>query len=139
MNVITVVGRVGNIKVYPPKTPDKKVMLILGVADRYWGGREAKVQWWNCKVYGSRAENIAKFIEKGSMVSIVGRVNSDDFTPKDGGPKRQSWQVFVDQIEVAPPPAGRGEAPRHAPEVQTFTEDDASSWSDAGPGDDIPF
>ena len=54
--------------------------------------------WWiNLVGFGSIAEALAE-IPKGATVHAHGRLQLGRYTPKDGGPERDSWDVVVDWI-----------------------------------------
>ena len=124
MNTIFITGRAGNVKVFPAKG-DKKTMMVVGIADKIWHEGENAVQWWNCKIYGKRAEKIQEWVQKGTMCAVVGRLLPDDYKRPDGTVK-QGYQVFVDQIDFFNGPR-RDEEAKHAPEVEKVGED---NWDD---------
>lgn len=49
-------------------------------------------------VWRRQAENIAKYIGKGSLVGIVGRLQSSNYEDKDGS-KRSSIEVVADNVQ----------------------------------------
>lgn len=126
MNTIFITGRAGNVKVYPPKREGQKTMMVIGIADKYWNGKEQTVQWWNCKVYGKKAENIQQWISKGTMCSVVGRLQPDDYTREDGT-TRGGFQVYVDQIDFFNGPR-RDEPAKHDEDV--VKHEAADNWDD---------
>lgn len=100
--------------------------------------------YFDCVVFGSRAERLEAYLMKGTKVSIVGRLHQSRFEAKDGS-KRSKVEVYVDEIEFmskrdtvteapeqpAPRPAApRRQAPQPAP--QPAPQDDVYD-------EDIPF
>lgn len=64
----------------------------------------------DCIVFGSRAESLGKFIQKGSKVAIEGKLRYSSWEAKDGS-KRSKLEVVVDEIEfMSQPKAQDGSA-----------------------------
>lgn len=62
----------------------------------------------DCVVFGSRAESLGKFIQKGSKVAIEGKLRYSSWEAKDGS-KRSKLEVVVDEIEfMSQPKAAEG-------------------------------
>lgn len=89
--------------------------------------------YFDCVMFGSRAEHLEAYLVKGTKVSIVGRLHQNRFEAKDGS-KRSKVEVYVDEIEFmskrgtvteAPEqPAPRPAAPRRqAPQDDVYDED----------------
>lgn len=57
----------------------------------------------DCIVFGSRAESLGKFIQKGSKVAIEGKLRYSSWEAKDGS-KRSKLEVVVDEIEFMSQP-----------------------------------
>lgn len=60
------------------------------------GQREA--DFINVIVWRRAAENIANYLDKGSLVSIEGRIQTGSYTDKDGN-KRTSFDVVADSVQ----------------------------------------
>lgn len=50
-------------------------------------GYEEKTEWHKVIVFGNQAENVSKFVKKGSLVFIEGRIQSRSYQDKDGNEK----------------------------------------------------
>ena len=59
------------------------------------GQREA--DFINIVVWRKQAENVCKFLDKGSLVSVEGRIQTGSFDDKDGN-KRYTTEVIADQV-----------------------------------------
>lgn len=59
-----------------------------------------KVDFIDCVAWKSNAENAARYLAKGRMVSVKGRLQLRDWTDKDGN-KRRSAEVAVDSFYFA--------------------------------------
>jgi single-strand DNA-binding protein len=60
------------------------------------GEREA--DFINIIVWRKQAENVANYLDKGSRVSIEGRIQTGSFTDKDGN-KRYTTDVVADSVQ----------------------------------------
>ena len=60
------------------------------------GEREA--DFINIVVWRKQAENVANYLDKGSQVSIEGRIQTGNFTDKDGN-KRYTTDVVADSVQ----------------------------------------
>jgi len=48
---------------------------------------EEKTEWHKVIVFGNQAENVTKFVKKGSLVFIEGRIQSRSYQDKEGNDK----------------------------------------------------
>ncbi len=60
------------------------------------GQREA--DFINIIVWRRAAENVVNYLDKGSQVSIEGRIQTNNYTDKDGN-KRTSFDVVADNVQ----------------------------------------
>ena len=51
-----------------------------------------------CRVFGDKAENVAKYVRKGSKVAIDGSINQRNFVRQDGS-RGHAFVILVDSIE----------------------------------------
>lgn len=128
MNVITVAGTLGK-DAELKKMANGDAIANFSVADSQ--GRDKPTIWWNCGLYGKRAESLAQYLTKGQAVTVTGSVSEREWTSKDGE-KRKSMDVRVSDVALqggrrdAEPQQERRQAPAPAP------VDDLDS-------DDVPF
>jgi len=52
------------------------------------GEKKELTQWTNVVVWGSPAENVGRYLQKGSQVHVEGRLQTREFQGKDGTPRR---------------------------------------------------
>lgn len=50
------------------------------------------------KVFGASAENLAKFVKKGSAVAVDGSIQQRNFMRKDGT-KGSTYEIYADSVE----------------------------------------
>jgi single-strand DNA-binding protein len=127
MNSITLVGNVtkdAEIRY----TQGGDAILGFSVADNQ--GKDKPALYWNCSLFGKRAESLAPFIVKGGKVTVVGTISEDQYTDKNGNDKK-SMKVRVSDIALQGGKEQTEEKPaRQAKPQADLTEDD---------GSDIPF
>jgi single-strand DNA-binding protein len=127
MNVITVAGTLGK-DAEVKYLANGDAIANFSVADSQ--GREKPTIWWNCGLYGKRAESLSQYLLKGQAVTVTGSVSEREWTDKEGN-KRKSMDVRVSDVALQ---GGRKDAEpqeerRQAPKPQQASIDD----------DEIPF
>jgi single-strand DNA-binding protein len=128
MNVITVAGSLGK-DAEVKYLPNGDAIANFSVADSQ--GRDKPTIWWNCGLYGRRAESLSQYLTKGQAVTVTGSVSEREWTDKEGN-KRKSMDVRVSDVALQ---GGRRDAEpqqerRQAPAPQQTSVDDDS---------DLPF
>jgi len=117
MNSITLAGGLGRdaeIKYLNNGDP----ICNFSVADSQ--GRDKPTIWWNCTLYGKRAEALSQYLTKGQSVTVIGSVTEREWQDKEGN-KRKSMDVRVSEIALqggrkeAEPQEERRAAPKPAP------------------------
>ena len=128
MNTLIIAGtltRDAEVKYLPNGDP----IANFSVADNQ-GGRDKQAIFWNCGLYGKRAESLAQYLTKGQAVTVTGSVSEREWTSKDGE-KRKTMDVRVNDVALQ---GGRRDAEpqqRQAPAPQSSFDDDD--------GSDVPF
>lgn len=118
MNVITVAGVLGKdaeVKYLQSGDP----VASFSVADSQ--GKD-KTVWWNCSVWGKKAESLSPFLTKGTKVTVVGQITEDVWTDKNGQ-ERKSMKVRVNDIALQSK-AEQREAPRQQREEPPVSDED---------------
>jgi single-strand DNA-binding protein len=96
MNVITVAGSLGK-DAEVKYLPNGDAICNFSVADSQ--GRDKPTIWWNCGLYGKRAESLSQYLTKGQAVTVTGSVSEREWTDKEGN-KRKSMDVRVSEIAL---------------------------------------
>lgn len=94
-NQIVITGNIGT----PPElryTASQMAITEFSVAVTTGKDDKKKTTWHNCKAFGKLAENICGTFHKGNTVIIVGRIEQDEYTKKDGT-KGKSINLIVDE------------------------------------------
>lgn len=114
INTVTIAGRSTKdpeIKVTPSGTAVLSFSLAVNDTKKNAQGEwEDVVDFFDCKVFGKRAESLAQYIPKGSKLTINGRLHQDRWQAQDGT-NRSRVSIIVQDIELPPrsQPQGTGE------------------------------
>jgi single-strand DNA-binding protein len=128
MNSITVAGSLGK-DAEVKYLANGDAICNFSIADSM--GRDKGTIWWNCGLYGKRAESLSQYLVKGQAVTVTGSVSERKWTDKEGN-ERKTMDVRVNDVALqggrkdAEPQEERRQAPKPAP---VLFEDDS----------DLPF
>jgi single-strand DNA-binding protein len=125
MNSITVAGTIGK-DAEVKRMANGDALCNFSVADSQ--GKDKPTIWWNCSLYGKRAEALSQYLVKGQAVTVSGTVSEREWTDKEGG-KRKSMDVRVGDVALQ---GGRRDA-------EPQQERRAAPKMDAAEDQDIPF
>ena len=133
MNIITIAGNLGK-DAEVRSMPNGDSVASFSVADSQ--GKDKPTIWWNCQIFGKRAESLSQYLLKGQQVTIAGSITEREWTDKNGQ-QRKSMDVRVNDIALQ---GGKpsGEASRQAAKPMTQRPATAKSGFD-DMDDDIPF
>ena len=100
MNSCVLIGRVCNeISVrYTSGTQTAVATFTLAVDRPVKSGEEKKTDFPRITVFGKQAENCEKYLAKGSLVGIHGRIQTGSYTNKDGATV-YTTDVVADRVE----------------------------------------
>lgn len=124
MNSITLAGVIGK-DAELKSLSNGDMVCKFSVADSQ--GKEKPTIWWNCSLFGKRAESLSQYILKGLKVTIIGSVSERSWMDASGVEKK-SMEVRVGEIAL------QGSNPSQAP-LQKLVTPKTAEISD----DDIPW
>lgn len=107
----------------------------MAVNRRFSKGSENEVDFFNCTAFGKQAEFIEKYFRKGSRMMLVGRIQNDNYTNKNGE-KVYSVQIIAEEVEFGERKGTSGGATTPSPE--NASAEDFMSIPD-GVEDGLPF
>jgi len=91
MNKVILVGRLGKdpeLGYTQSGTPNCKFSLATTEFSKDKDGTPGqKTMWHNIVIWGKTAENVAKYIRKGSQVLVEGKINNRSYVDKSGEKK----------------------------------------------------
>ena len=98
MNTLSFTGNIGKDAVLR-YTPEGKAVVSLNVPIKSGFGKSEKISWVKCTMWDKRAEALAKYLLKGTLIGVVGEVSLDEFRANDGS-KRAQIAVKVQDITL---------------------------------------
>ena len=148
LNHITIMGRLTRdpeLRYTQSQTP---VATFAVACDRDFGKDESgnkQTDFIDCVAWRNTAEFVNKYVTKGSLVVVSGRLQLRDWTDKDGN-KRRSAEVVADNVYFAESKRSSGEssysAPARSAQPAPMSEQSQSGngWSSIDDGDgELPF
>ena len=111
MNSLTIAGSLGKDS-ETSYLPNGDAVCNFSVADSM--GKDKGTIWWNCQLFGKRAESLATYLVKGQAVSVVGTITEREWNDKEGN-KRKSMNVRVQDVALQGGRKEQQEAPRQKP------------------------
>jgi single-strand DNA-binding protein len=119
-------------------TPSQTAVVDFGLAtNRRWtaqdGSQREETCFVDCRAFGRQAENMNKYLSKGRLVFIEGRLTFDTWTAQDGT-KRSRHRVTVENCQFMP---GSGAAGGEQESANSTGADYESAPQKSD--DDIPF
>lgn len=115
-------------------TPSGKYVLKFSVAvERNYAkqGEERKTDFINCVAWNKTAEFICNYFSKGDMIAVVGSIQTDSYTDKDGN-KRTSFEINVENVSFCGAKSNNGNQPAQ-------TSGDFQPIVEMDDDDDLPF
>lgn len=139
MNSVNITGRVGQ-DVELRYTPKGKAVAEINLAVDDGFGETKKTAWVEVTIWDKAAEAAQKYVHKGDMVGITGRL-SQDVWEKDGK-KQTKLKIICEQLTLLP--NGQGErvpspAPSQPAATQRKTTPAPAPAQDFDDSSDIPF
>lgn len=136
INTVTMVGRL-------TKDPEIQKIVSTGTTigrfsianNQYFRGEE-KTSFFDCVTFNKTAENVYSHVHKGDLVGVVGRIQTSQYTAKDGT-KRVSTDILVNDIQFLE--TRRQEQQVAAVQVEAPKTDDFGNLGLNIDPDDLPF
>lgn len=119
---------------------DSTSLANLSLAFNYRSKNERCTQWVDGVLYGKRADSLAQYLLKGSMVAVVlDDVHIESFEKQDGttATKLVGFITQIDLAGSAAPAQTRAPAPPPPPPARRAPPPAANGFADMD--DDIPF
>ena len=99
LNKIVIVGRMVREPEYRTVGSGISVCNFTLAVDRDFKGQDGgkETDFIDCVAWRQAAEFVTKYIGKGSMAAVAGRLQIDSYTDKDGN-RRKSYKVNCDNV-----------------------------------------
>ena len=97
MNRVCLIGRLTSKPELRYTTSNIACTNITVAIDRTFG-EDKKADFINVVVWRKQAENVCKYLDKGSLVSVEGRLQQNSYEDRDGN-RRYKLDVVADNIQ----------------------------------------
>lgn len=131
---VIILGRLGRDPEVRSTTNGKKVANFSLATDSGYGENRA-TDWHNCSAWEKSADIVERFVRKGDLLMVEGRLTYRKYTNKQGADVTAA-EVQVDRVTLMPK-AGSSESPQSA-DQRARARGSAESAPQAA-DDDIPF
>lgn len=99
MNKIVITGRIANDLEIRSTTTGKSICEFRIATNRpVTKDGERVADFINCRVWNKSAENLVKYQTKGNLIAVIGRMQVDTYTDKEGKKQYKSY-VLVEDLE----------------------------------------
>lgn len=126
INVFTASGRCGQ-DMEVRYTPSGKAVGQFSLPVETGYGENKKTAWVTCKIFGDRAEKLAKYVRKGSLVTVTGAFSLDEWE-KDGV-KHSRPCILVNDVQLPPNQQNEAQQPQQQQSSQVYGNQ-AENWDD---------
>ena len=100
LNKVMLIGRLGRdpeIRYSSNNTPICNFSLATSERIRKGDTFEEKTEWHRIVVFGNQAENASKFLKKGSLVFVDGKIQSRTYQDKEGN-ERNVFEIVANSL-----------------------------------------
>lgn len=80
MNTITIAGKIGKDAVV--RHTEKSQVAGFSLADDQGYGDNKTTLWYDCSIWGDRAEKLAQYLVKGQSVTVTGTLGTREYDGK---------------------------------------------------------
>lgn len=115
LNKVMLIGRVTKDLELKSTKGGTNVLSFSLAINRTWTGKDGQkqeeVEYVNCVFYGKTAQTIAKWVEKGQVLYVEGRLQTRKWEAKDGS-ARYTTEVIGDNCQFGSKPGGKNTVAR---------------------------
>ena len=101
LNQVNLIGNVGrNPDVRYTAGGQPVTNFSVATAERWVdksGNKQEKTEWHDIVAWGKLAENVGKFVQKGSKVFVTGKIQTKAWTDKNGA-DRKTKEILANQV-----------------------------------------
>ena len=99
VNKVILIGNVGADPEVKTLQNDVKVASFRMATNEYFKDGNKHTEWHNIVAWRGLAEIAEKYIKKGTMVYVEGRIRRREYNDKEGN-KRYSYEIMADIIRL---------------------------------------
>jgi len=127
MNSVNLIGRLGQApgeSLRYAQTGTAILPFTLAINRRPAKDGSSQTDWIDCIAFGVTAENMATYLEKGSLVGVEGRIQTRKYETQDGQ-KRKAVEVVANTVHFLGKKQG-------GQDNNTQAKAAADNWADIG-------
>lgn len=137
MNKVILIGRLTKDPDVRRTQDGKAVGNYTLAVDRQYAKGEKKTDFIHCQVWEKKAEFAEQYLRKGMKIAITGRIQTGDYTNKNGE-KVYTTEVVVEDQEFCEKKSDN--AQQSAPPQDTgIPPQDPNEWASIAPGEGLPW
>lgn len=114
LNKVFILGRLTADPQLRSTTTGQQVASFGLATNRVWndknGQKQEATEFHNVVVWGRQAEIASKYLVKGALAMIEGRLQTRSWDDKQGQ-KRKTTEIIAERIQLGPRPAAGGQGP----------------------------
>lgn len=133
LNLVQLIGRLGRDPEVRHTQGGQAVASFSIATDHKWtsksGEKQEKTEWHRVKAWGKLGEIVGKYLAKGSQVYVSGRLETSEYTDKDGV-RKFSTEVNAQEVQFLDSKGG---------EKRSAGNEEPSGEPEGGAGDDDPL
>ena len=128
MNIVTLIGRLTRDPElrFTPGTGTGVTTVTLAVDNYNSKTGEKSADFIPVVIYGTRAENVAQYLLKGSQIAVSGRIATRNYDAKDGT-KRYVTEVVADNVTFLGSRASGSQISESSSNTSSYTANSAVS------------
>lgn len=128
MNKTNLIGRITKDPELKDISKDSCVLrFTLAVDDGKYNG-EKRTQFITCVAWNAIAEIISKYVKKGEMLAVSGKLQENNYKDKDGV-MNYNTEVYVTDVDLLPNGEKKEKAKEEAKEEETEEKKSYSKYS----------
>lgn len=125
LNKVFILGRLTADPQLRNTTTGQQVASFSLATNRVWtdkaGQKKEEVEFHNIVVWGRQAEIAGKFLTKGALALIEGRLQTRSWEGKDGQ-SRKTTEIVADRIQLGPRPMGSRQQPTTGKDIPAIEQ-----------------
>ncbi len=141
LNRVMLIGRLGGDPEVRYTSGGSQVTNFTLATNENWtgadGNKQERTEWHRIVTFGKLAEICGKYLNKGKLVYVSGRLQTRQWEDRDGN-KRYTTEIVAQEMQMLSGGAGQGQGQGQGQEKNYESQPPGPPGS-MGPDDDIPF
>lgn len=136
MNKVVIIGRnTRDVELKQTSSGTAVAEFSIAVKRSFKTNGQYESDFFDCVAYGKTAELISQYVKKGDMVGIDGRLQTRNYTNKEGR-KVYVTEIIVENVEFL---STKKQETVEAPKFEETDPFANARWEEVKTDDDLPF